>query len=299
MGKILYICKNSPMSKKYLDYSKEALFDKIDKISIESSGNQVITKWDGRVISVANVSPKYEIFDIKGYLKDKINLIQKNFDIKKYHFFLKGGIQELILISDDVKIGDYQFQKSFFILNSSDKSRKLNFDAGLFARDQNFYMISKAKNVGLTKKHLKGVTKAAEEAIDQINEETFKDQIDSISRLIGNRVLLSKVRDVLVDDPDINVNHQKFDSFKSQIIYENYKNRLQLTDSQYKTLRTPSKLLNITQGQDFYLDAFWVFQTYLKLFSNQDSHVIKRETEKIMKITQFSIRNQILESLGI
>jgi len=287
------------MYKKYLDYNKEELFDKIDKISIESSGSQVITKWDGRVISVANVSPKYEIFDIRGYLKDKIQLIQKNFDIKKYHLYLKGGVQELVLLSDDIKIGDYQFQKSFFILNSSDKSRKLNFDAGLFARDQDFYMISKAKNIGLTKKHLRGVTKAAEEAIEEINEETFQDQIDCISRLIGHQVKISNIRDILVDDPDINVNHQKFDSFKNQVVYDNYRNRLKLTDDQLKILRTPSKFLKIEPGVDFYLDAFWVFQTYLKLFTNQDSHIIKRETEKIMKITQFSIRNQVLETLGI
>lgn len=287
------------MHKKYLDYNRKDLFDKIDKISIESNGSQVVTKWDGRVISIATVSPKYEIFDIKGYLKDKINLIEKNFDIKKYYLLLKGGVQELVLLSDEIKIGDYQFQKSFFILNSSDKSRKLNFDTGLYAKDQNFYMISKAKNVGLTKKHLKGVTKAAEDAIDQINDETFDDQISAISRLIGHRVQLSKIKDVLVDDPDVNINHQKFDSFKNQIIYENYKNRLKLTDDQYRILRTPSKLLTISTNQDFYLDAFWVFQTYLKLFSNQDSHIIKRETEKIMKITQFSIRNQILEKLGI
>lgn len=287
------------MSKKYLDYKKGELFDKIDKISIESSGSQVVTKWDDRVISVANVSPKYEIFDIKSYLKDKINLIEKNFDIKKYLFSLKGGIQEVILLSDEIEIGGVIFQKSFFILNSSDKSRKLNFNAGLFSKDKDFYLISKVNNVGLTKKHLRGVTQAAEEAIENINDETFVEQISLIENLVDHKIKLSKVKEVLVDNENVNANHLKFDSFKSQIIWQSYRNKYKLTDGQMRILRTPSISLKISTDQDFYLDAMVVFQTYLKIFSNQDSHVIKRETEKIMKITQFSIRNQILESLGI
>ena len=47
------------------------------------------------------------------------------------------------------------------------------------------------------------------------------------------------------------------------------------------------------------MDAFWVFQTYLKLYSNYDSHIIKRESEKIMNITQYAIRNEALKTLGI
>jgi hypothetical protein len=287
------------MSKKFTDYKKEDLFNKIDKISIELVGNQVITKFDNRVISVANVSDKYEIFDIKGYLKSKIELIEKNFTICKYHFGLTKGIQEVTLLSDDIKIGNYTFQKSFFILNSSDKSRKLNFNAGLLSKDQNFCLISKVKNVGLTKKHLKGLTKAAEVAIENINSETFDEQIESISSLIDHRVSLSKIKEIIVDDPDVNVNHLKFDGFKNQILYYSGDKRLSLTNDQLNTLRTPSKRLDITSRNDFYMDAFWTLQTYLKLYANQDSHIIKRESEKIMKITQFAIRNNVLESLGI
>jgi CRISPR/Cas system CMR-associated protein Cmr5 small subunit len=57
--------------------------------------------------------------------------------------------------------------------------------------------------------------------------------------------------------------------------------------------------LNIDSSNDFYIDAFWAFQVYLRLFNKQDSHVVKRETERIMSITQWSVRNQTLEALGI
>ena len=50
---------------------------------------------------------------------------------------------------------------------------------------------------------------------------------------------------------------------------------------------------------DFYLDAFLTFQIYMTIFNKQDSHIIKKETERIMGITQWAVRNSILESLGI
>ena len=53
------------------------------------------------------------------------------------------------------------------------------------------------------------------------------------------------------------------------------------------------------RDKDFYLDAFWAFQVYLRLFNKQDSHIIKNETERIMKMTQWAVRNSVLESLGI
>jgi hypothetical protein len=48
----------------FLPYNKEVLFSVIDRISITKEGDQVVTKYGNRVIKVANVSNRYEIFDI-------------------------------------------------------------------------------------------------------------------------------------------------------------------------------------------------------------------------------------------
>jgi len=37
----------------------------------------------------------------------------------------------------------------------------------------------------------------------------------------------------------------------------------------------------------------------MKLFNRQDSHIIKNETDRIIKITQWAVRNSVLEALGI
>jgi len=287
------------MKRNFQNYNKQELIEKINKISIEKIEDKIVTKYGDTVTSVSEVSNRYEIFDIKSYLINKIDLIEKNFSITKYYFRITKGIQELTLLSDTIEINGVNFQKSFFILNSSDKSRRLSFNAGLYCDSKNFYVVSSVRNLGLTKKHLKGVTKAAEEASTGLDGETFTQQIEDINSLVGHRISLSKLKDIIVLDNEVKADHMKFDAFKNSIIYYASEGRLKLTQNQYTTLRTYSEKLNIDSSNDFYIDAFWAFQVYLRLFNKQDSHVVKRETERIMSITQWSVRNQTLEALGI
>jgi len=287
----------------YTDYDKEQLFSIIDKISITKEGTQVITKYGNRVIKVANVSNRYEIFDITKYLKDKIELIEKNFAISKYRLDIIGGKQYLQLISDSIQVGGVDFYKSFYILNSSDKSRRLSFNVGLYSDKNDLYVIG-ASNTGLIKKHLKGVTQAAEVASEGLNGETFNEQIEAMESIVGHKVAFSKLREIILGEGDVpQINHRKFDAFKNNVRY--VANKIELVQSKLSTeqrnmLYTDStKIKEVTRELDFYVDAFWAFQTYLKIFNRQDSHIIKTETERITKITQCAVRNSILESLGI
>jgi hypothetical protein len=157
-----------------------------------------------------------------------------------------------------------------------------------------------ANNVGLTKKHLTGVTQAAEDASEGLNGESFDEQIESLKSLVGHRIQLSKIRQVILGDKeDIpQINHRKFDAFKNSVRFADSDGKIKLSRDERNQLYTDSeRLKSITH--DFYLDAFWVFQVYLRLFNRQDSHIIKNETDRIMKITQWAVRNNVLESLGI
>ncbi len=284
--------------KNFRNYNKEELFRTIDKISIEKTEqNQVITKFDNRVINISNVSDRYEIFDIVKYLKDKIESIEKNFAISKYQLRITNGRQYLQLVSDPVEINGIQFHKSFYIVNSTDKSRRLSFNAGLHS--DKFYMIG-ANNIALTKKHLKGVTKAAEDASEGLNGETFDQQIESLQSLVGHRIQFSKIRQVIIGDKEEipQINHRKFDAFKNSVRFYASDTKIVLTKEQQNMLFMPSEKMK-TVDSDFYIDAFWTFSQYLRLFNKQDAHIIKTETERIMKITQWAVRNNVLEALGI
>ena len=280
------------MLKYFKPYDKQELFNKIDAIEIFKQGEQVITKYFGTVINTTTVSKRYEIFDIRSFLKDKINHIESNFNITYYRFIMKRGTQELTLLSDSVDINGNKYYKSFFILNSSDKSRRLNMNLGLYRSDNGVYFVSGINNMSLCKKHLTGLTKAAEEVAVSIDGETFNEQIESIKSLVGERVLFSKVREIIIDK-DQKINHRKFDAFKNQLSYCNIK----WTKEQYSLLRTESEKLVIDNKNDFDLDAYMVFNLYMQIFRNQDSYVVKKETERIIKITQCFIRNEKLEQL--
>jgi len=275
----------------FRNWNKEELFNQINQISIEKVNGQVITKYGGRVVRIANVSNRYEVFDIVKYLKDKIEVIESNFKINKYLLTITKGQQYLQLISDSVNIGGIEFYKSFYILNSTDKSRRLSFNAGLHS--DKYYMIG-SNNVGMSKKHLTGVTQSAEESSKGLSGETFNEQIESLNNLVGHRVQFSKIREIILGDSEEipQVNHRKFDAFKNSIRYAHSDGIIRLTDEQRKQL-------NVESENDFYVDAFWVFGVYLRLFNKQDSHIIKNETERIMNITQWAVRNNALEALGI
>ncbi len=280
----------------YKDYNKTDIFNTLDKIEITKNGNnQVITRFNERIINVTNVSDRYEIFDIVPYLKDKIELIEKNFAISKYSLRISKGQQELRLLSDSINVGDVSFYKSFFILNSTDKSRRLSFHTGLYSDIKNIYIIG-ARNIGLCKLHLKGVTEAAEQVISDINDETFSEQIEALNSLVGHQVHFSKIREIVLgEDKDIpKINHKKFDVFKNLI---RVNKQIHLTEDEKKQLWITSEDLKITH--DFYLDAFLTFQIYMSIFNKMDSQVIKKETNRIMQITRCAVRNSILNSLGI
>ena len=280
-------------SKGYQKCNKSELFRKIDAIEIFQQGAQVVTKYFGNVINNTPVSNRYEIFDIRSFMKSKIDYLESNFNITFSNLRVRGGIQELILLSDQVEIAGINYYKAFFILNSSDKSRRLSMNLGLYQADNGTYLVSTIKNFSLITKHIKGITDKAEVAAQNIDVETFDEQIESIRSLVDERVMISQVRNIIVDK-DQKVNHNKFDALKN-VLRWNYSKGL--TKEQIGVLTTPSEKLTITPEIDFSIDAFKVFQAYMNVFRNQDSYVVRKETEKILKITQCFIREDKLAQL--
>jgi hypothetical protein len=80
-----------------------------------------------------------------------------------------------------------------------------------------FYSVS-ATNVSLNKKHLRGVTEVANSVSEKLDGETFNEQIESISSLVGHRIAFSKIRNVILGEGDVpKINHRKMDAFKNSI----------------------------------------------------------------------------------
>lgn len=279
------------LTKNFKPFDKEQVLKYISGIDISMQDDMVITKYFGVTKKCTKVSKRYEIFDIRSFMIQKIDEITKNFDISYYRLVVKSGIQYLVLISDAVEINGVNFYKSFYILNSSDKSRSLSLNMGLYQDSSDTYFILSVSNMSLFTKHLTGVTEKAESISESIKGESFDEQIASIQSIVGQKVMLSKVREIIVDE-DFQINHKKFDAFKNLI-----RSSLKLTSSQDSFLKTPSEKIVFDSSNDLSIDAFLVFNLYMLIFKNQDAHIVKKETERIFKITKCFVRQEKLKDL--
>ena len=269
-------------------YIKESLLNELNLLKIERIGDLVITKYKGDIIKTSTVSNRYEVFDIVGYIKEKLETIEKNFKIDKYSLSIKGGVQYLKLYSDKVVINNIDFYKTFYITNSTDKSRRLSFKVGLYTNLKNIDYIN-SNELDFSKKHLSGVNKLAEESFSKLDEQIFTEQIESLRSLDKHIIKLSNIKEVITTDNE-KMGNKRFVSFKNKVLYNGL---FDLTDSERRELfRSKTDIL-----YDFELDAFKVLLTYLSMFSYQDSVIIKKKSARILELTKFMIRKKVLSKI--
>ena len=290
----------------YKPFNKAELMEKIKKMSITKEGTNVVTRYGERVISTVQVSKIYEIFDIKSYMIEKIDQIAKNFNISYYHWE-PGAVQQLTLLSDIITINGKKYYKSFFILNSSNKVRRLSINLGLYHADTNTYFSSKIDNMHLSKKHYIGITDKAEDVSKAITSESFEQQIEALTSLVGQKVLLSNLQKIILVTKDVETtagvkqeitksSHQAFDNFKNKLLGS--VDALQdVTKDQRNTLKTSSETLRFNVKNDILIDAFKAMHCYMMCFSDKDAHTIVKESERIMKMTQYFIRQEKINKL--
>jgi len=287
-------------------FDKQDLFNKIDNLSITNDSNVIVTKYNNRTIKTVLVSDRYEIYDFTTYAKSIINSLMERYDISEYTFDIRGGIQEIRLFSDTIMIGQDPYQKVFYLLSSSDKSRVLSFDAGLYRVKSKSYIIRNVDGFSFRKRHLNGVTDKANISFDKIDFGFFTDQINTITNLYDKTIKLSKLREIIVEKMDVKTYHYKFDTFKNKVIHSNNSNSdlncfsYGLSTNDINMLRTPSASMVINNSNDVVLSAYESFLAYMDIFKSMDSYIIKKETERILKMTQEVIIDDTINSiLGI
>lgn len=280
----------------FLPYDETVLIEEIKSIEIKKSHGVVITSKNGKELKRVDVSKRYGVFDFRPFVIRAIKKISKQFKIDSYFLDITGGIQYLVLLSETVKIEEDEYYKAFYILNSTDRTRILNVDFGLFCKTKNLSFISKKSS--FNKKHYTDIKEFVDSNID-LNASIFDEQIKIITKMYDKHIALSKIREIILNADkktgDINKsNHLKFDLFRKKlmkIIKGDY------TNAQSKILETPSIDMKITPETDLLFDAHDVFEQYLLLYSTRDSYVIKKESEVILKMTKEMIRKRGLENL--
>jgi hypothetical protein len=279
---------------KKFDYTE--LVKEISKIKIDLEGDEVATYFDGREVSRKRVSTKYEIFDFRPFVIRSIDEVRKNYEILEYNLTIVGGRQEIKLVSVPEEIEGETFQRSFYILNSSDCSRALSFSYGLKHND--FDYISKKGTI--YKKHYTGITEYVEDRVD-LDDSIFQEQIELFKKIIGDSIFMSNVQKIITES-DVLKNSKvtlknNFYKFCEKLSY-----LPELTKEQKRSLKKgfwirESEDFIVDSDKDFMVDSFKVFKTYLKLFNTKDAGVIRRESERISKMGVSEIRNNSLDQL--
>jgi hypothetical protein len=283
---------------KEFDYTR--LLNEISGIEIKLEGDEVATYYNNRQVSRKKVSTKYEIFDFKPFVIQCIDSVIEKYDIEKYELTLTGGRQEIRLFSYPEVINGEEFRKTFYLLNSSDKSRALSFSYGL--KHMGFHYISTSG--AIYKKHYTGITKYVEDRVD-LDDSVFTEQIEILKDLIGSPIHMSNVQKVITESEVLSESkvtfRNNFDNFRRRL-YDNTYNNTDISEEDRKKLyvnywnRVKSVDFCLPEN-DFIVDSFLVFRTYLELFNKRDAQIIKNESKRISNLTIIGQRESNIDEL--
>lgn len=288
-----------------LKFNYEEVIEKINKINIVRQGDEVVTYYGDREMSRKGVSGRYEIFDFKPFVISCIDEVINNYEIEEYSFSIVGGRQEIRFFSKPEVIEGESFRRSFYLINSSDKSKALSFSYGL--RHNNFHYISEKGSI--YKKHYRGITKYVDEKVD-LDDTIFQEQLDIMRDLIGDSIYMSNVQRVITESEELNKSkvslRSNFVRFKQNLYYNSKRNGL-ISQMDREKLFSPSwsfsKTKNVVNDfiknpqEDFMVDSFFVFKTYLNMFSRRDSGFIKKESRRISEMSVLTNRNSMIDDL--
>jgi hypothetical protein len=273
--------------------------EKIKGITIVLEGNEVVTYYNGNEKARKGVSKIYEIFDFKPFVINSINEILETYPIDKYIISLVGGRQEITLFSYPETIKGEVFTRAFYLLNSSDKSRALSFSYGL--KHNRFQYVSTTGSI--YKKHYKGITEYVEERID-LDDKIFQEQLVLMEKIIGDSILMSNVQKVIIGsdvlkDSKVSL-FNNFENLKKRLYEATRCTNLNSGDrSKLKVswLRRTAPVDFSLPENDFMIDSFLVFKTYLGMFSTRDASFIKRESKRISEMSVLCNRDSVIDGI--
>jgi hypothetical protein len=247
--------------------------EELQDLDISKHNDIVTTKYGNKILCETPVSKRYEVFDFSNWCLDKVIEILPQLDINTYDLNIRGGKQELILKSSIINIGDKEFQKRLYILSSSDRSRKLQINYALTNIEDQFTFI--AEKGSFSRPHINGMNDLLNEKFE-VKVDSFDEQIDIIDTVLKSDIQFSNVRTVVLgDEPS-----------------DSSKNKLTRLINRYE------RKYDVNLTYDMYVDTYEITKMYLNMFSEKDSHIIKKESKKISELTRFATRKRKLELLN-
>jgi len=274
-------------------YSPGKVLEEINKFSVESTHGVVSTAFDDRHIRTAKVTSQYKLLNIKSFFNDIIGVLTKVMDIETYSFRVDKGIQEISLMSKIIIINGDEYRKAFYILNSTDRTRALRFNIGLYRVDGQRLVIPVPECVTVVRFVHKG--KEFETKVDNIHDfvYTFSKvvarQVEILENLGNNKVSLRKLLGKMLFEESTDViagaSKNRATAFCKQLRVHPT-DKVNLVDygislSDMALLAKPTDFM-LHSNSDFLINAYQALQCYHSIYQGRDVGIISRESSRFM-----------------
>lgn len=266
------------------EFNKEEIANSIAPLEISQTENTVETSYNNSSTRVVPVSNRYKMVDFRKMVTNMMATIENVFTPVKHRVDIYRARQELILQGESIAINGDVYNKVIYLLNSTDKTKALQMNIG-FVREKNhsgvIVNVNSTHKVHLSARHFKGLNLQEKVASFMENlahcDELFDKQAEKIIKLNYTNVKLSDIAEALQADKY----PVKFDCLKHMLLNSKTDKLTGLTPEQFKSLKTPYNVMDKSVLQ-MEISGFKAFQCYAEIWRSYDSHVINRETSKMM-----------------
>jgi len=272
-------------------YNKSEILETIDKFGVTKNNlNVVTTTFGDKIVASESVSDKYYVFDFGKFTREIVENIENYFTPISYTILISKGYQEIRIFGEEVIINGDIYDKMVSILNSTDKSRTLQMNIGLFRKINQSGIIIDVENATVRGKHF---FKSLPERLKM-----FVLQLQNFNIVIeAQTVELTKLANLEITFKEIAERYIRFD--KRGIVRSGDVTKLRAFSSNLKNSTSSDRVVNLTSEQrsllfnssryqeydtDIYLNGFQVFNIYTELFKNYDTSVLRRESKRIMDV---------------
>jgi hypothetical protein len=273
------------------NYNRKEIIDTLNMLDLTQKGNNILTKFDNRLIANTIVSNKYKLFDFSTFARNIVNEIENYFTPESFILKVTRGQQELRLIGESVLINGDKYSKMFNIFNSTDRTRALGINAGLirFVCTNGMVIGVEDELSQLKVKHFKNSMpdKVQEfiKSLDHFNLNIQK-QSDTLEQLNGGFVSFKELAGKLIVDKDgiVSANKaMKLRAFAQKLLNSDTDRLENLAKEQIELLNNPH-LIDDFKKVDIEIPSYTALNCYTEVFRKYDSQVLSRETNRILEL---------------
>jgi hypothetical protein len=267
--------KNKKMIKFNLanKYDFDKINDTLDKFKNIQNENNIVTSFDGKIISTVQVSNKYYNFDFAAFCKNIVLEIENYFTPEAYMLRIRQGTQELRLVGEEIDVNGEPYLKMLGITNSTNTQLALSMNVGLVRKSN----VTGSVHLSFRNKHYKATMpdKLKNFADNLIN---FNMDIEYHVKTLNDLATKEMSFLDLAEALSTNIDGDKIKSMNLKVRALGKK----LSEYGYSKFRNTLNNPFSDTVEDFKINTKDIFDAYTELFKKYDTSVIARETRRIL-----------------